>query len=90
MAANATLYVMSSEARFVGSQLDRRGFLRASAALAVAGCVPGIPAEERSSASSSTFAPNGDRSVFDRRFFLLETPLAQPRNATLSDDLVFP
>lgn len=39
---------------------------------------------------SSTFAPNGDRSVFDRRFFLLETPPAQPENATLSDDLVFP
>lgn len=35
----------------MGSLLDRRGFLRASAALAVAGCVPGIPAGERSSAS---------------------------------------
>lgn len=39
---------------------------------------------------SSTFAPNGDRSVFDRPFFLLETPPVQAVGATLPDDLVFP
>ena len=39
---------------------------------------------------SSTFAPNGDRSVFERAFFLLEDLPAQPESARLPDDLVFP
>ena len=38
---------------------------------------------------SSTFAPNGDRSVFDRPAFLLEALPEQPASAALPDDVAF-
>ncbi len=38
---------------------------------------------------SSTFAPNGDRSVFDRPYYLVEPLPQQPASAQLADDVDF-
>ena len=38
---------------------------------------------------SSTFAPNGDRSVFDRPTYLVEPLPSQPASAKLAEDVAF-
>ena len=49
------------------------------------GIVDGMPFHS----FSSTFAPNGDRSVFDRPYFLVEPLPEQPASARLAEDVAF-
>ncbi|MFK7894493.1 MAG: cupin domain-containing protein [Myxococcota bacterium] len=49
------------------------------------GVVDGMPFQS----FSSTFAPNGDRSVFERPYFLMEALPEQPESARLPEDAAF-
>lgn len=49
------------------------------------GVVDGMPFDN----FGSTWAPNGDHSVFERPFFLVEPPPAQPDGASLASDVAF-